>query len=112
MSTEKFTPGEWEFSLNEVQDGIFDHLEYHIWKCGENKSIVRFETWDKTKFAESKANAALIAAAPEMYRMLEDVKGDFKALSVNPNVSETVKANAWYMMNKIEALLKKARGEE
>lgn len=112
MSNEKFTPGEWEVSLKEVHEGIFDHLEYHIWKCGENKLIAWFETWDETRFAESKANAALISAAPKMYQRLKSVKTDLWALSVNPAISVQTKECIDIIIKNIEGDLKKARGEQ
>lgn len=98
MNTEKFTPGKWEVSLHELHDDIFDNLEYRIWKCGENKLIAQFETWDTTRFAESKANAALISAAPEMYQMLKQLHGTLSKVPV--------------LQGEIEKVLKKARGEE
>ena len=49
---------------------------------------------------ERTANAALIAAAPEMYALLLDIVTDYQCMP-NPAV----------MADKIEAVLKKARGE-
>lgn len=91
---------------------MFDHLEYHIWKCGENKSIVRFETWDKTRFAESKANANLIATAPLMYKELGKLEQVLRGL-----VGECVPGSgkAYFLCRCIYDIIelrKKARGEK
>lgn len=58
---EKFTKGEWEFdrTIDRVVDASGDTI------CATGDS------WNSYK--NSDANAALIAAAPEMYEMLESI---------------------------------------
>ncbi len=75
MSNEKFTPGEWhkwEHSL--MFPFIFDEYGYAVAQmCGKVKNV-RLPVHDIEDFVFPErvlANAALIAAAPEMYRMLE-----------------------------------------
>lgn len=98
MSEEKFTPGEWEASVNEVHDDVFDNLEYRIWKRGENKCIAMYETWDEARFVETKANAHLIAAAPRLYRFINRL--------YNCGLLRRID------MEEAEKLLKEARGGE
>ena len=81
---EKFTPGEWFFEgENEVNT--------------EQKNICRcIRLGMETE--EMQANAHLIAAAPEMYRLLKQLHGTLSKVPV--------------LQREIEKVLKKARGEE
>lgn len=88
MSNEKFTPGEWV-----TRPGNTTVLDK---KSNPIAMVYRAEYYRSKE--ESFANAALIKAAPEMYRMLEQLHG---ALSTVP-----------ILQGEIENLLKKARGEE
>jgi hypothetical protein len=58
------------------------------------------------------ANAALLAAAPNMYHRLKEVKSDFRALLFNPYISKHTRECIEVMIDHIENDLKKARGEE
>lgn len=95
MNTEKFTQGEWRAEITRVylSDGRM------MWIEGKN-----FETQE--------ANASLIAAAPEMYRMLESVhrllNGYLLYMPIRTDIKhQQIEFNA----KQIEELLKKARGE-
>lgn len=107
MNTEKFTPGEW---LIEDQREMYDKVY--------NYAIVDEDGWyiahveNCTRLEEQEANAALISAAPEMYKRLKSVKIDLWALSVNPAISEQTKECIDIIIKNIEDDLKKARGEE
>jgi hypothetical protein len=87
---EKFTPAPWEVFRKESSVG-----------CKEGQGIA--ELWRDGD--ERKANAALIAAAPEMYEMLKRV-----AELVN---TDGMSAIQWIMdnANDVSGLLAKARGE-
>ena len=90
---EKFTPGPWRSELTRIYPPERD---------------VIVSSWDdKTPFEEAVANAALIAAAPEMYYLLDELTSDIRHLlqSKNPDMGRLI-------LNKIEATLEKARGEE
>lgn len=86
MSEPKFTKGKWSVGIGKLEGGVVDEQDELI--C--DPSGGRFEE-------EAKANASLIAAAPEMYALLEDLLDRFRNDEFAPE---------------IEKLLKKARGEE
>jgi hypothetical protein len=89
MSEPKFTKGPWKL-FSEKGDIVST-------KTGD--LIVK---WDAYHTEEQQlADSALIAAAPEMYALLLDILTDYQCMP-NPAV----------MAGKIEAVLKKARGEE
>ena len=90
MSKSKFTQGPWEVNTTEDElwgDDVWYRVEYH--------SVIANDETIASDIS-SKANAALIAAAPEMYAMLEDLLDKFRNDEFAPE---------------IEKLLKKARGE-
>ena len=88
MSKEKFTPGPW----NNCDGETIETKEARI--CIVATLNLKPE--------ESDANAALIAAAPEMYRKLEWLQREF-----DESDDEELVAIGW----EIELILKKARGE-
>ena len=90
MYNPQFTSGPWHVSKN--QPTVVGTREKAVCKCELD--------WDLGA-RERKANAALIAAAPEMYALLLDIVTDYQCMP-NPAV----------MADKIEAVLKKARGEQ
>lgn len=90
MSNPQFTSGPWHVS--ESQPTVVGTREKAVCKCELD--------WDLGA-SERKVNASLIAAAPEMYALLLDIVTDYQCMP-NPAV----------MADKIEAVLKKARGEE
>lgn len=87
----KFTPGPWRRSAFEDDWAIRDA------KC--DRVIAR----PNCNFDDASANAALIAAAPEMYYLLCNILNDLEtdgSISLNDNAA-----------NDIRGLLAKARGE-
>ena len=98
MSTEtKWTPGPWRYWKEE--SGY----------CGEmvaanGKSVCVFLDDPNDK------DAALIAAAPELYEALEDLLGYFRSGNAVDVERATIKANAPEVLA-ARAALKKARGE-
>jgi hypothetical protein len=90
MSNPQFTSGPWHVS--EKQPTVVGNKEKAVCKCELDWNLGA---------NERKANAALIAAAPEMYALLLDIVTDYQCMP-NPAV----------MADKIEAVLKKARGEK
>lgn len=88
MSEEKFTPGEWKNRPGNTT--ILDKNDRPI------AMVYRAEYYRSKE--ESFANVALIKAAPEMYRLLEQLHGTLSKVPI--------------LQREIEKLLKKARGEE
>lgn len=92
--TEKFTQGEWDWFISDNGDGFpiiysgdTDIAEVYL-PNGNSEQMLN--------------NAALIAAAPEMYAML-------KLMTEPTFMGATIPQ---YLRTAIEAVLKKARGEE
>ena len=88
MSDTKFTKGVW--SMRNGYIGVIDQSDTQSY--GMMLNICSMDTWD---FNNWKSNAHLIAAAPEMYEMLDEIMRDVSQV----NVIE------------IRKLLEKARGE-
>ena len=92
MDKPKFRKGPWR---------VYDCRGYD--ETSHEFSVVDKEGWniadvtDMIESEENKANAALIAAAPEMYAMLETLLNDYEEGSI--------------VHGQISALLAKARGE-
>jgi hypothetical protein len=87
--TIKHTPGPWKYEGG------------GSWVYGKD-GVVAQSSLDYAHLEEMRANARLIAAAPEMYAILDEI-------------SRTVQASIWEISegqeNKINAVLAKARGE-
>jgi hypothetical protein len=99
MSEAKFTPAPWQFA-----DGDSFEKEAVVTTSSriDNNTIPICEMdvyFDGDVGIEQTANVCLIACAPEMYAMLENV------------LMTLADINAYDEVNKIEALLAKARGE-
>lgn len=88
-SKPKFTKGKWSVGTGKLEGGVVDKENELI--C--DPSGGRFEE-------EAKANAALIAAAPEMYWMLEKCRTALRECGMT------------CLSEDVFLLLKKARGEE
>ena len=89
MNEPKFTKGSWHVSEN--QPTVVGNKEKAVCKCELD--------WDLGA-NERKANAALIAAAPEMYWMLEKCRTALRNCGMS------------CLSEDVFLLLKKARGEE
>lgn len=99
MSDTKWTPGPWEVRRKERFN---DHV-YHVFGDGMhvNACIANTAYWlDSDSFSESRANAHLIAAAPELYEALDDCVKQLRGIASPMDVPESA-----------TAALKKARGE-
>lgn len=93
MSEVKFTSGEWNVRGSEV--GVVDKSDTQSY--GMMLSIARVDEYDFPD--EYKANAHLIAVAPELYSELEFIRNYLQG------------NRAIEFKNRIDALLAKARGE-
>ena len=111
MNTEKFTQGEWHIEEEEVKTGDFYLFGFSI--LTKEHRICMCRTDNPEDMQTLKANANLISAAPEMYRMLESVhrllNGYILEMPIRTDIKhQQIEFNA----KRIEELLKKARGEE
>jgi len=90
----KFTKDEWLIITEPKSSGMCSTAtgHFHI----ETADIHRFVTIDNESREESKANAHLIAAAPDMYELIERIG----------------KADQVWSMEEIQELLATARGEK
>ena len=103
MSEMKFTPGPWVISdelrtsvnTAPTEDGTYKHIAMVNWCKYREYSIVG---------EEHDANAHLIAAAPEMYEVIEEIAG-MKIADCDAHDA------ANYMRDAARALLAKMRGE-
>lgn len=98
MTNEKFTPGDWEIEERQARFGDMELYGFAI--LTETKRICMCQTDDGRNIPQMKANAYLIAAAPEMKRVLA-------RLIELTDYSELVGIIA-----DAKSVLKKARGEE
>ena len=95
MDKPKFTQGPWKVDTTEDElwgDDVWYRVEYHsVWANDEKIA----------GDVSSKENAVLIAAAPEMYELLQ-------SLVNSPDLAE------WWQINrrKMQKVLEKARGEK
>ena len=81
MSDAKFTPGPWAFQKDE--DFSMDEVFGFFVQGGEGSEIVYFENDDRP---ETKANARLISAAPELLEALMEAEkhfGPFAEITIN-----------------------------
>jgi hypothetical protein len=113
MSDPKFTPGPWFADIRSGCLAVYPEKDKGEWGClsGANAEAIHYNAkgakyeedpatggggWDMDN--EARANAQLIAAAPEMYELLAAIEKG------GPDVSDTL----W---QQIAPLLAKARGE-
>lgn len=95
MSNEKFTQGEWDWFISGLESG------YPIVSAGETDIAEIY--LPQGNHEEMMANVSLIAAAPEMYRMLKYLADGIRFGGLQ-HTDRSLTAE-------IDELLKKARGE-
>lgn len=106
MSTEKFTQGEWEISDMSGVDAMDNFTVcFHIGVSSTGEMIADIQSDNKADYEHVRANAYLMKAAPEMYRVLAGICGEKSARCCNyaPESCEVCS---------IRKVLKKARGAE
>lgn len=114
MNEEKFTPGPWVSEIHRINTPNEQSVGFFVRtitdKQGERRQISGYvETYNQKLFKEIEANAALIAAAPEMYGILEH----YLDLIQRANDGDTVaEQKIFEQAADIEKVLNKARGEE
>jgi hypothetical protein len=102
--TEKFTQGEWFVEEKSANLHGLAWFGFQVISPEKRKRVCYSETDDKKNIPQMQANAALIAAAPEMYRMLKYLADGVRYGGIQ-HTNRSLAAE-------IENLLKKARGEE
>lgn len=113
MSDAKFTSGVWIVDLG----GSVGHVKALLAGSDKTPTVARYDVITPSLSDEHrKANAHLIAAAPDMYRMLEACEKTFAALypteveHVQPEHYSEFKA-VHHLIGSIQNSLSKARGE-
>lgn len=97
---EKFTPGKWKAG----RGPSFDFVA----AAGRDKTLA---AWPRSD--ENAANAALIAAAPEMYDALKDLMSAMDDVVANSeSIPDCIMWVVEEAQEKAENAMKKARGEE
>ncbi len=99
MSDEKFTQGEWEVVHASSHHGYYVQDDNGVTVCDLYYMSNGRHYHHQNKF-DAKPNAHLIAAAPEMYRLLETISDYYK-----------LTGGECHHESEIESLLAKARGE-
>jgi hypothetical protein len=99
--TEKFTPGEWRIEEHELAVGNCEMFGFRI---RADKIICAAQSNELKDKPEMQSNAALIAAAPEMYHLLEYLADGVRFGGLQ-HTDRSLAAE-------IENLLKKAKGEQ
>lgn len=93
MNEPKFTPGTWSILFNDKTKVVLEQQGVAVFVADTYAGFTKSEE-------EQKANAALIAAAPEMYEGLKEIRD---VMEKDGRFCRTVEA--------IDKLLMKARGE-
>lgn len=112
LSEPKFTPGPWTAEPRQTRDDNGHYLTYEV-ADAQGRCVVEFSNtsvselnydgesqWDE----QSRANAHLISAAPELYAALESALEQFELLAKEPAT------NPWCVQ--MRAALSKARGDK
>jgi hypothetical protein len=113
MNTETFTPGNWRRAMNKSRNGKTVRGLSNCRIENKNGVVIAFTVPQKSR-QEQVANTNLLATAPEMYEMLNEVASDITlAMASYPGIEDEI----WQEIlkedvQKIIKLLKKARGEE
>lgn len=104
--TEKFTPGEWHSGIDAE-----DKRPYIF--CGDSPQEIIADVFVPNQCIEQAiANAALIAAAPEMYKELCELEHVLRGVVARCVPGSGQAYFLWACIDKIIALRKKARGEK
>ena len=117
---EKFTPGPWKVGVS--ANSRHDMMNYYVFAEREPDPkhpfapelfICRTDSTVVERDADEKqGNAALIAAAPEMYEALQTLKSAMLDALDCADLPDDVLTAADEALEKAEKALKKARGEE
>lgn len=107
---EKFTPAPWEWVKDRNTDGYYglysgDTPVVYPQRCNDGDEGLAWFSTDESYYGETalkESDAALIAAAPEMYEMLDEISDGLLDAGGFGNCA---------LAKRIEQLLAKARGD-
>lgn len=102
--SEKFTPGKWEVNEKTMECGNLYRYGFEVVSPDVRKRVCYSETDEQKNVEQMQANAHLISAAPDMYRMLKYLADGIRWGGMQ-HTDRSLAAE-------IENLLKKARGEQ
>ena len=105
----KHTPGPWRVcgGMTPKYTGIVSDKGYIVFEMGDySQQYENDSTVEAPGYIEQRANADLIAAAPELLEALEELMGSYKS-----SLSDRLKAEWFEEYRKAEAAVKKAKGE-
>lgn len=110
--TEKFTPGEWEIEERSAHFGSYSAYRFAI--MTNKHRICMCQTDDDRDIPTMQANAALIASAPTLYKMLKLACHELTIVAdwCGENGMKGDEQCYYNLVNGIQDVLKKARGEE
>lgn len=119
MTKPEFTPGPWEHLTETSLTGDYPFIKAHRIKIGQETLTIGSHTIDWDGSEEMEANAKLIAAAPDMYEILNlyeeweaDLILDSQAWQDNyPRFTKRLYDKWMEIQAKRNAVLAKARGE-
>jgi hypothetical protein len=114
----KHTPGPWTIKVDKNQyDTFFNEEVYAIYSKPNADTNILICDAGAIEYDENKANAKLIAAAPEMFEMLEHILSDSAHVDEKDNSDGTSSPHEYVTLsrtdiNEIRELVKKAKGEK
>lgn len=98
------TPGPWRIVKGHFpNDGAYDYGIFAEIDWKRHVIAEAFGRSDETTFHDSRANATLIAAAPDMYEALAEFENEYRGGEYDDEL--------WPLMKKARAALAKARGK-
>lgn len=109
---QKWTPGPWAIEENVKAGGII-HLAVTARQHGaEDWMPCSVTPMHKVRTVDY-ANARLIAAAPEMYDLLDEFLTDLNCVSVPDKAAPRLQCDCWKCVfaNRVYALMKRIKGE-
>lgn len=111
---EKFTPGEWEVNEKTMECGNLYRYCFEVISPDVRKRVCYSETDEQKNAEQMQANAALIAAAPQLYKMLKLACYEIEIMAnyCEENNMERDAQSYTNLVFYIHKVLKKARGEE
>jgi len=121
MSQTKFTKGEWINVKADFSDFDIAITTQKRWDTSVVNIVEVTVDWNGELAAEQKANASLIAAAPDMYAMVDSLSNELHAMINEVNMHRAKVINTQtetepdycdaQSVHEAQLLLKKARGE-
>lgn len=113
---QKWTPGPWVIQKYQNYEGFSIFSAAQELRSEQRGCLVeRWEDGMSQERAEMmSANARLIAAAPEMYDLLDEFLTDLNCVSVPDKAAPRLQCDCWKCVfaNRVYALMKRIKGED